>query len=83
MILDACVVFGLDFWQKRMKKAKELAQHDVEVKHETTKKASRAQKAASRQQRKAEEKKHTNDSGPASFVPKQHIQQPDKNKKSR
>ena len=60
-----------------------LAEKEAEVLHETTKKETRAQKAASRQQRKAEDKKHVNGGGQTSFAPKQHIQQPDKNKKSR
>jgi hypothetical protein len=83
MLLDAAVVFGLSVWEKKLKQEKELAEKEAEVLHETTKKETRAQKAASRQQRKATEKKHTNGGGQTSFAPKQHIQQPDKNKKSR
>jgi len=83
MLLDAIVVFGLHHWDKRLKKEKQAALEEDAVQHETVKKASRAQKAAARQQRKAEEKKHQNGMGQASFVPKQHIQQPDKNKKLR
>lgn len=83
MLLDAAVVFGLNLWEKRLKKEKELAEKEAEVQHETVKKASRAEKTANRQQRKAEEKKHMNGGGQASFAPKQHIQQPDKSKKSR
>lgn len=83
MLLDAAVVFGLSVWEKKLKQEKELAEKEAELQHETTKKATRALKAATRQQRKAEEKKHVNGGGQASFTPKQHIQQPDKNKKSR
>jgi len=83
MILDAIVVFGLNQWEKRLKLEKELAAQEQAVEQETKKKASRAQKSADRQQRRAEEKKHQNNAGQASFAPKQHIQQPDKNKKLR
>jgi hypothetical protein len=83
MLLDAAVVFGLSVWEKKLKQERDLAEREADIQHETTKKASRAQKAASRQQRKVEEKKNLNGGSQASFVPKQHIQQPDKNKKSR
>jgi len=83
MLLDAVLVFGLNRWEKRLKEEKELAAQEDAVQHEVEKKATRAQKAADRQKRKAEQKKHHNAGGQTSFAPKQHIQQPDKNKKLR
>jgi hypothetical protein len=83
MLLDAAVVFGLNLWEKKMKEEKELAEKEAEIQHETVKKAGRAQKAADRHQRKAEDKKLSNGAAHTSFAPKQHIQQPDKGKKSR
>jgi len=85
LLLDAAVLFGINVWEKRLKQQKDESAKEVEIHHETVKKADRALKAASRQQRRAEEKKlHANGTGgQASFVPKQNIQQPDKSKKTR
>lgn len=83
MILDALVVWGLNVYDKKLKAEKEAAAAEADVQHETEKKATRATKAANRAQRKAEQKKTQNTNGQASFAPKQHIQQPDKNKKLR
>lgn len=85
MLLDAAVLFGINVWEKRLKQKRDEATKEVEIHHETVKKADRALKVASRQQRRAEDKKlHGNGTGgQTSFAPKQHIQQPDKGKKSR
>jgi hypothetical protein len=70
-------------WETHLKAQKAAASPAV-VQKETDKKANRAVKIANRELRKAEEQKLKHANGHAtSFAPKQNIQQPDKNKKSR
>lgn len=80
MVLDGLVVLGLNLWDNHLKAQKEKATHEEDVEHETDKKASRATKSISRQQRKAEDLKLKHAAkGPISFAPKQNINQPKKN----
>lgn len=83
MFLDGVLLWSLYRYEAKISSDKEALAKDDRAK-EIDKKADRARKAANREQRKAQElqlKAQTN--GQASFAPKQHIQQPDKNKKTR
>ncbi|GKY98432.1 hypothetical protein MPSEU_000800700 [Mayamaea pseudoterrestris] len=82
MLLDGLVVLGLNLWDNHLKAKKLKAAQTDDVDHEIDKKASRANKSISRQQRKAEDTKHKHNmkGKPVSFAPKQHINQPKKSK---
>lgn len=80
---DAVLLFGLSYWNKKAKEAEDKGAKEDEVVHEAEKKATRAQKAADREQRKFNEKKTQHVGGPVNFGLKNPIQQPDRNKKQR
>ena len=84
MIIDALVVYGLHVWEGRLKKQKsEIAEKEAKQ-LETQKKATRNEKAAQREQIKANQKKQQNKAGThADFSRKTPIKQPDRNKKMR
>lgn len=76
MILDGLVVLALNLWDNHLKQQKK---NSVVQQNEADKKAFRATKSSSRQQRKQADKKQKHASnGPMSFAPKQHINQPKK-----
>jgi hypothetical protein len=87
MLADAVVIYVLHQTEKQLKREKEKDKQEAHAaaaaEHETDKKATRAQKAATRSQRKQEEKKIAQTAGQASFAPRVKVMQPDKNKKSR
>jgi hypothetical protein len=83
MIMDGLVIYGLQQTENRIKKEKALAEKHDDVKHEETKKNSRAQKSAMRKLQKQTDKKVLQTSGKANFGPTANIHQPsDKSKKS-
>lgn len=87
MLVDGLVIYGLQVWETRLKKAKAEDEQKMAAEataaNETTKKDKRAQKAATRQQMKQQEKNVLQKSGKANFTAKANIVQPDKNKKQR
>jgi hypothetical protein len=82
MIMDGLVIYGLQQTENRMKTEKAVAEKQDDVKHEETKKNTRAQKSAMRKQQKQTEKKVLQTSGKANFGPTANIHQPDKSKKA-
>jgi hypothetical protein len=79
MLLDTLVVLGLNLWENRLKAEKAKVAHEETVEHETDKKASRATRASTRKQRKADDKKQKHDTkGQVSFTPNHTINQPKK-----
>ena len=87
LVIDSLVVFGLHRWEGQLKEKRareeEVAMHRQDVKHETEKRSRQYEKAAERAQKKANDKKmHNTTTKNANFAPTNHIQQPDRNKKS-
>lgn len=88
MLVDGLIILSLHVLEKRMQDTKDKLEQDEAAvagrRHELDKQTARAEKAALRQQQKAEEKskKHINN-GNTNFAPTHNIQQPDKNKKMR
>jgi hypothetical protein len=84
MLIDAAVLYGLNSYDKKLQAKKVENARAAEIEHEIDKKASRAQKVATREQRKVQDKlTKQKTAGQSSFAPRQTIQQPDNNKKSR
>ena len=83
MLIDGLVVYLLTVWERRLKEDKAKIVEKENMAKEEDKKDKRATKAATRQQRKAEQMKtkHQNQSNRNSSNPKHQIMQPDKSKK--
>jgi hypothetical protein len=76
MIMDGLVIYGLQQTENRIKKEKALGEKQDDIKHEETKKNTRAQQ-------KQTDKKVSQTSGKANFGPTANIHQPsDKSKKA-
>ena len=82
IVIDAIVIYGLNFLDRRSKSKKIKAHSEKETVKEIQKKEFLASKMATRQQHQAAFKKQIHNKGKAfpSTFPKAHIQQPDKTK---
>lgn len=85
MLIDGLIVYLLHRWDTQRKAAEQLAglaEHKDDKERELHKKSTRAEKAALRNQSQAQQKGHqAKGNSAAAFVPKHHINQPDKSKK--
>jgi len=82
--VDGLIVYALYRWDVQMQKQIEASHKKEADRHEEEKKGSRMEKAAQRNQTKANQKKqHNNTSNNAAFAMKNKIKQPDKNKTQR
>jgi len=81
MLVDSLVLYGLHIWEKRVRESKARILQEENGAKEVLKKASQANKIATREQQRANTKKIKNQ-GKAfpNTVPKAHILQPDKTK---
>lgn len=79
MLVDGLLIYGLHVWESSLKKEKDMLAGKEALHHEEEKKAARALKAATRQERKAQEKK-IHIINKSSGQQKPFIHQPDKSK---